>query len=94
QTTAADFNGDGIADLVARDSSGNLYLWTGNAGGAFSTKKLLTGGWDFTQTTAGDFTGSGHADLIARDDTTGTLYRWAGNGAGGFAAKVQVTTGW
>ncbi|THA44122.1 hypothetical protein E6R62_37275, partial [Streptomyces sp. A1136] len=36
QTTAADFNGDGQADIVARDSSGTLKMWTHNAGGYFN----------------------------------------------------------
>ncbi|WP_030778628.1 FG-GAP repeat domain-containing protein, partial [Streptomyces sp. NRRL F-2664] len=36
QTAAADFNEDGRADIIAKDASGNLKLWTHNAGGYFN----------------------------------------------------------
>src|SRR5205823_5260957 len=83
QTTTADFNGDGKADLIARqDATGNLYLWTGNGMGGFARAVLPTGGWGaFSQTTTADFNGDGKADLIARQDSTGNLYLWTGNGA-------------
>ncbi|RAJ59442.1 hypothetical protein K388_03506, partial [Streptomyces sp. KhCrAH-43] len=32
QTTSADFNGDRQADIIARDSAGNLKMWTHNPG--------------------------------------------------------------
>ncbi|GCD47496.1 FG-GAP repeat domain-containing protein [Streptomyces paromomycinus] len=92
QTTAGDFNGDGIADLVACDDKKNLWLFPGKKGGTFAEKVWLTGGWKYTQTVAGDFTGSGKADLIARDDDTGTVLRWAGRGNGTFAARVPVSS--
>ncbi|MFD7667410.1 hypothetical protein [Streptomyces sp. NPDC059788] len=46
ETAAGDFNGDGVADLVARDdTSGDLNLWI-NTGGTVSDQPLrLTGGW-------------------------------------------------
>ncbi|MGW1198932.1 FG-GAP repeat domain-containing protein [Streptomyces sp. NPDC002536] len=66
QTAAADFTGDGVADLVARNSQGELYLWKGSGDGTFERPRLLTGDWNFTQTAAADFTGDGRAGLIAR----------------------------
>ncbi|MFJ9342326.1 FG-GAP-like repeat-containing protein [Streptomyces sp. NPDC101733] len=93
QTVGADFNGDGQADIVARDGSGDLKLWTHNAGGYFNAPVAVTGGWAFTQTVAADFDGDGKADLIARDGS-GNLKRWSGRGDGTFGSAVAVTSGW
>ncbi|KOU18295.1 hypothetical protein ADK52_30665 [Streptomyces sp. WM6372] len=93
QTAGADFNGDGQADIIARDGSGNLKMWTHNAGGYFNAPVQVTGGWNFTQTVAADFDGDGKADLIARD-ASGNLKLWNGRGDGTFGAGVTVTGGW
>jgi hypothetical protein len=93
QTTSADFNGDGQADIIARDAAGNLLMWTHNAGGFFNAAQQVTTGWDFTQTAAADFNGDGRADIIARD-SAGNLKMWLGSGNGTFGAARQVTTGW
>uniref|UniRef100_UPI0018FF5519 transglycosylase family protein n=1 Tax=Streptomyces sp. NRRL F-5123 TaxID=1463856 RepID=UPI0018FF5519 len=39
QTTSADFNGDGQADIIAQDSALNLKMWTHNPGGYFNAAK-------------------------------------------------------
>ncbi len=93
QTTGADFNGDGQADIVARDASGTLKMWTHNAGGYFNAPVTVTGGWNFTQTAAADFDGDGKTDLIARDPSA-NLKIWKGRGDGTFGAAVNVTGGW
>lgn len=94
QTTAADFDGNGTTDLIARDASGNLRIWSGRGNGTFNTSAQLTGGWNFAQTTAADFNGDGAADIIARDPATSTLKMWTHNPAGYFNAPVNVTGGW
>ncbi|MEU8625045.1 FG-GAP-like repeat-containing protein [Streptomyces sp. NPDC048669] len=95
QTAGADFNGDGRADIIARDdSTGELRMWLRRADGTFAGAVTVTGGWrPFSQTAAGDFTGDGKADIIARD-TSGNLKMWAGNGNGTFGTARQVTAGW
>ncbi|WP_369185276.1 FG-GAP-like repeat-containing protein [Streptomyces sp. Y1] len=93
QTVGGNYNGDKVSDLFAKDSSGNLFVWTGNKGGAFSTRKQLTGGWNFTQTATADFTGDGFGDLVA-SDTSGNLYLWTGNAGGAFSTKKLLTSGW
>ncbi|MEU4213133.1 FG-GAP-like repeat-containing protein [Streptomyces sp. NPDC026206] len=95
QTTAADFTGDGIADIVARDAHADLYLWEGSApgNGTFRKPRKLSGDWDYTQTAAGDFTGDGKADVVARD-AKGDLYLWAGEGGGDFGRPGKLTGGW
>ncbi|MER6523385.1 VCBS repeat-containing protein [Streptomyces sp. NPDC001553] len=96
QTTAADFNGDGIHDLVARqDSTGTLKMWLGRGKGTFASSTDVTAGWHLSsQTTAADFTGDGKADLIARDDNTGDLRSWAGHNDATFASPTTLTGGW
>ncbi|MEU4113443.1 FG-GAP-like repeat-containing protein [Kitasatospora sp. NPDC028055] len=93
QQVAGDFRGTGHTDLIARDTSGNLYRWPGNGDGTFGSRILLTGGWNFTQTTAADLTGDGIADLVAKD-SAGNLYLWTGNAGGTFSTKKLLTSGW
>ncbi|MFE2140317.1 FG-GAP repeat domain-containing protein [Streptomyces sp. NPDC059456] len=46
QTTAADFDGNGKADLVARDdTTGDLTIWAGRGDTVFGAATKLTGGW-------------------------------------------------
>ncbi|MEU2505743.1 VCBS repeat-containing protein, partial [Streptomyces sp. NPDC007863] len=88
------FNQDGEADIIAKDTSGNLKMWTHNAGGFFNSPITVTGGWNFSQTTTADFDGNGKADLIARNDTTGDLTIWAGHGDTTFGTPAKLTSGW
>ncbi|MEU3350298.1 GDSL-type esterase/lipase family protein [Streptomyces sp. NPDC037389] len=104
QTTVADFTGDGIPDVIARDKNDEkapLYHYTGNSDvdqksagdGTFALDKPLTDGWHYTQTTAGDFTGDGKPDIVAKgaDDV---LYLWPGEGNGRFGGKRKLRGGW
>ncbi|MEV4944319.1 FG-GAP-like repeat-containing protein [Streptomyces sp. NPDC053755] len=93
QTAAADFNGDGEADIIARDASATLKIWTHNPGGYFNSPVNVTAGWNFTQTAAADFNGDAKADIIAKD-ANGNLKMWTGRGNGTFHTAVNVTAGW
>ncbi|GAA2797696.1 trypsin-like serine protease [Kitasatospora aburaviensis] len=93
QTVAADFTGDGKADIIARDTNGRLYLWKHGAGDGFDWPLLLTEDWNYTETTAADVTGDGKADLIARD-SAGNLNRWTGLGDGTFTRAAKLTGDW
>ncbi|MFK0022795.1 FG-GAP repeat domain-containing protein [Streptomyces sp. NPDC090798] len=44
-TATGDLNGDGHGDLIARDSSGTLWLYPGTGHGTFGTRTSLGGGW-------------------------------------------------
>ncbi|MEU5219066.1 FG-GAP-like repeat-containing protein [Streptomyces sp. NPDC020807] len=93
-----DFTGDGRADVVARDRSGNLWLHkgTGSATSPFASRvKIGYGYGSYTKLAApGDLTGDGKADLVAVN-SSGTLYRYSGTGtSAAITARVQIGTGY
>ncbi|MEV6012558.1 FG-GAP-like repeat-containing protein [Streptomyces sp. NPDC051976] len=94
-----DLTGDGRADLVARDSTGVLWLYrgTGSAGAPFAGRARIGAGWNaYNQIVGtGDLTDDGRADLVARD-STGVLWLYRGTGSAGapFAARTRIGGGW
>ena len=90
-----DFNGDGRADIVSRDSSGTLWLYRGNGAGGFLARTKGGTGWNSMTSiiSAGDFNNDRKADIIARA-STGLLYLYKGNGIGGFSGRSQIGSGW
>ncbi|MFF4225410.1 FG-GAP-like repeat-containing protein [Streptomyces abikoensis] len=102
QMVAADFTGDGVIDLIARDPrepknpkdpKNLLFLWKGNKNGVFDRPIQLSDGWNFSQTVAGDFTGDGKADLIIKDSTN-ALFVLEGKGDGKFISARKLGDGW
>ncbi|MDQ1535681.1 MAG: hypothetical protein QOE58_74 [Actinomycetota bacterium] len=91
----SDFSGDGVTDLVARDSAGRLWLYPGNGSGGFRPRHQLGFGWSQLAmiVTPGDVTGDDNADVVARD-AAGRLWLYSGNGAGGLSARRQIGSGW
>ncbi|MFE9608824.1 trypsin-like serine protease [Streptomyces sp. NPDC006012] len=97
-----DFNGDGRADLLARNSrTGDLYLYkgTGKAGtGAFSARVLVRKAWTGYNVfdAVGDVNGDGKADFLTRSPG-GTLYLYRGTGKATseiFTTRITVGTGY
>ncbi|TPW70938.1 FG-GAP-like repeat-containing protein [Schumannella sp. 10F1B-5-1] len=92
-----DFDGDGVADVLARDVSGNLWLYPGDGSGGFKSRSLAGAGWNiFDSILAGDdYNGDGDVDVLART-RSGALFAYYGDGAGGWtnARGVQVGSGW
>ena len=91
-----DVNGDGRADLMARErSTAKLWLLTGNGTGGFASTTAVGAGWN--QMTAimspGDFTGDRVGDVLARD-TSGNLWLYPRTAAGGWGTRSLVSTGW
>jgi FG-GAP-like repeat len=92
---AQSFNGNGHDDLIARDASGNLWLYPGTGGYTFEHPVRIGVGWNGMTAIvgAGDFNGDGHSDLIARD-RAGSLWLYPGTGTGGFKSPVRIGIGW
>jgi hypothetical protein len=96
---AADFNGDGVTDLLARDGTGNLWLYPGDGlgDGSFGdTSTRVPVGTGFTTakyplvTSIGDANGDGLPDLYATTASGGLVFI-PGVSGGGFGTPVAVT---
>ncbi|MFI6950692.1 FG-GAP repeat domain-containing protein [Streptomyces sp. NPDC050422] len=95
-TGAGDVTGDGRADVLARDTSGVLWLYkgTGKAATPFAARTRVGGGWSAYRsiTSPGDLTDDGRADLVVQDKSGVLwLYRATGSATAPYAARVKVT---
>lgn len=88
---AADFTGDGKADLLVRNSgNGAIYLWAMDGSTLVSganTGAITIGGTaqflptaSFRVEGAADYTGDGKADLILHNTVSGNVYLWEMDG--------------
>ena len=95
-TVAGDLDGDGHADLVARDpATGRLDAYLGNGQSGFTVKPLGTDWGKYNLVNGpGDVNGDGRADLVARG-TEGAFYLVPGAAAGvGFGDPVRIGGTW
>ncbi|MEU2239548.1 VCBS repeat-containing protein [Streptomyces sp. NPDC018338] len=89
---AGDVNGDGLADLYARDTlTGNLYFYTGTGtmSSPFAGRKLIGGGWG----TYNQVVNWGDGFLLARVGSgadAGTFYTYAINANGTLASRERL----
>ncbi|MFC7976973.1 FG-GAP repeat domain-containing protein [Streptomyces cinereoruber] len=88
-----DNNGDGWADVLARDPAGTLWFYAGQGDkkAPFAGRKALGGGWNaYNQIfPVGDDNHDGNGEMIARDQQ-GTLWYYTGRGNGTFAGRVKL----
>ncbi|RCH65184.1 VCBS repeat-containing protein [Streptomyces sp. SDr-06] len=95
--TPGDLGGAPNDDLIARDKSGVLWLYTAKGDGSFTPPVKLGAGWGAMTKIAGrgDMNGDGKADIIAVDNSgTAWLYPGTGNWAAPFGNRVKLGGGW
>ncbi|OAR24001.1 hypothetical protein A8W25_16155 [Streptomyces sp. ERV7] len=94
---AGNLAGTPTGDLVARDTSGVLWLYLGQGDGTFASRTKVGAGWQVYSKIAGgsDLTGDGRPDLLATD-TSGVLWLYKGTGSASapFATRTRVGGGW
>jgi hypothetical protein len=98
----ADFNGDGKADILWRDTSGNLYMWMMDGpqvvAGTGYTDSQADNAWQVQG--VGDFDGDGKADILWRNvgpgPAEGALFVWLMNGTTvkGATYLDPISTAW
>ncbi|MFI9212964.1 FG-GAP-like repeat-containing protein [Streptomyces sp. NPDC053253] len=95
-TSPGDVNGDGYADLIARQAStGDVYFYGGTADHRVKPRVRIGTNWKLYKKIvgAGDLNGDGRGDLLGVD-AAGVLWRYYGTATGGVTARVKVGGGW
>ncbi|MET8327532.1 FG-GAP-like repeat-containing protein [Streptomyces sp. NPDC005181] len=91
---ARDLSGDGLPDILARDTSGVVWLHRGKSDGSLAGRTKVTTWKTYTAIAGrGDLSGDGRADIVARD-SAGVLWLYRGNGKGGFEPRTKIGSGW
>jgi hypothetical protein len=77
-----DFNGDGKADILWRDNSGNLAIWEMNGTTILNANTAGVGNvaTNWSVAGVGDFNGDGKADILWRNNNNGNVAIWEMNG--------------
>ena len=91
-----DLNGDGRADILWRDISGDVYSWLMNGLNVIGSGSLGTIGNVWQIAVIGDFNGDGNADILWFNNASGDVYIWLLNGLSviGQGSVNVVPTGW
>ncbi|MFD9794671.1 FG-GAP repeat domain-containing protein [Streptomyces sp. NPDC059070] len=95
--SVGNLGGAAAGDLLARDGSGNLYIYLNYGNGTLTSRYKVGGGWgQYTQIAGnGDLTGDGKADIVARDGSGNLwLYKGTGNYKAPFEGRTKIGGGW
>ena len=84
---AGDWDRDGNADLISRNTDGSLWLYLGNGQGRFAAGTLLASGFGAVSllSVGGDITGDGFPDL--QGQINGAMRIYPGRGAAGLGSS-------
>ena len=83
-----DFNGDGVSDILWRDTAGDTTIWFMNGGSVASGVSLGNVPTVWSVAGTGDFNGDGVSDILWRD-TSGDTTIWFGSLASGHVPSTQ-----
>jgi hypothetical protein len=80
---AGDFNGDGYADLVFTSANRDLWLWTNDQHGGWTSTRINNASYpsQWQLVGAGDVDGAGHDDLLWLDPSECKFGYWTMSGA-------------
>jgi hypothetical protein len=94
-TDSHDFNGDGMSDILWRDTSGNVGMWLMNGSAVAQPGVIGNVAANWSIVGQRDFNGDGNADILWRD-SAGDLGMWLmnGNSITSSAALGNVPTNW
>lgn len=92
QKTERDFNGDGTADILWRQTSGTVAVWLMNGTASIGSGVPGTVASDWQIAGVGDFNGDRRADILWRQ-TSGTVAVWLMNGTALIGSGVPGTVG-
>jgi FG-GAP-like repeat/FG-GAP repeat len=82
-----DFNGDGNADILWRDSNGNDWITFMNGVSPYSNPRGVGAiPTNFSVVGTGDLNGDGLGDLLWHDSNTGSLSAWLSNVSSGYSS--------
>ncbi len=93
---AADFDGDGRADILWRHDSGAISQWLGQGNGGFAPNADANAGTNWQVVSLSDFNADGRDDVLWRNNQ-GSLTTWLGQSNGSFVASsfsAAVGTDW
>lgn len=94
--TPGDFTNDGKVDLLARNSKGELYLFTGTGKGTFAAaRKVASGFAGYSHLfSAGDLNRDAAPDLVGLRKSDGMYVFFAGTGTATLRPGKTFRTGW
>jgi VCBS repeat-containing protein len=78
--TKNDFNGDGKADILWRNTNGNTYLYEVNGSAVIGEGVIRNVSNDWQIASTGDFNGDRKADIVWRNTNSGEVYIYQMNG--------------
>ncbi len=96
-THGRDFDGNGRADLVARQrSDASLWFWGGLGSATFDRRDRLGTGWSAFNALVlpGDWDGDGRDDVIARRRADASLWLYPGARGGNLGSPLVIGRGW
>ncbi|WBB52258.1 trypsin-like serine protease [Verrucosispora sp. WMMD573] len=97
EPVVGEFNRDGVPDLLAADSAGQLWLYPGTGiPRVWGARIQVASGWGgYRDLVVGRIDRDGYDDVAVVESATGRLWLFPGAAAGGgFGARVQIGSGW